>query len=184
MIAFFALGVINAKAQSTEFKPFRVGVDFGYGIPSGDGAKGGVIFAIEPKYAINDKISLGLRMEGAVLLRASVDDQGFASSADAKASGSYLATGNYYFSTQNFRPFVGLGLGIHNLASASFDENNPDPNFEEVKSGTKFGATPTVGFEISHFRFAIDYNLVGKTEKINNNYIGVKLGFFLGGGRL
>jgi len=52
------------------------------------------------------------------------------------------------------------------------------------------------GFEISHFRFAIEYNIVGKTNQSgvdgggnkytvtsNNNYMAVKIGFFLGGGR-
>ncbi len=45
-----------------------------------------------------------------------------------------------------------------------------------------FAFAPRVGFEYGHFRTAIEYNAVGKTGAINNNYLGIKLGFFIGGG--
>jgi len=187
-IAALALGVSAAKAQSTEFKPFRVGFDFGYAIPSGEGAKGGIIFALEPKYAMSDKLALGLRIEGAVTARSTgtvSDEFGFSGSTSAKASGSYLATADYYINTNSFRPFVGLGVGVHQLASAdfSFDENASDENVAVVEGGTKLGATPRVGFDYGHFRAQVEYNMIGKTGEIKNNYLGIKLGFFLGGGR-
>src|SRR5687767_12754395 len=112
LIGAFMAGAFFANAQSTTFKPFKVDVAFGYAIPGGEGSKGGVVFAIEPKYAINDNISLGLRMEAAVTARGYVDANGETGSAEVKASGSYLATGDYYFNTNKFRPFAGLGLGI------------------------------------------------------------------------
>jgi len=30
---------------------------------------------------------------------------------------------------------------------------------------------------------AVEYNVVGKTGSINNNYLGIKIGAFIGGGR-
>lgn len=184
-LAALTLGVFAAKAQSTTFKPFRVGFDLGYAIPSGDGAKGGVAFAIEPKYALNDKLALGLRYEAAITVRGSVDSEGFADEAEAKASVSYLATADYYFNTNSFRPFVGLGAGIHKLASASFDETTvmSEEDVTVVEDGSKFGVTPRVGFDYGHFRAAIDYNIIGKSGDVKNNYLNIKIGFFLGGGR-
>ena len=45
-------------AQSeSELKPFKIDVSFGYAIPGGSGAKGGVLFAVEPKYAPQQPIS-------------------------------------------------------------------------------------------------------------------------------
>jgi outer membrane protein X len=168
------------QAQSTAFKPFKVDLAFGYAAPSGgQGTKGGVIVAIEPKYAINDNITLGLRMEGAVTAHATVDEYGDAVTGDAKASSSYLLTGDYYFTTSKFRPFAGIGAGIY--SHAAIDDINAA---EEVKSGSSFGVAPRVGFEIGHFRTAIEYNVAGKTGAYSNNYLGIKMGFFIGGGRL
>lgn len=187
---FIAAASLGVKAQDGEFKPFRVGFDFGYAIPSGDGAKGGVIFALEPKYALSDKLALGLRMEGALTVRASVDSEGFLDEAEAKLSSSYLLTSDYYFNTNSFRPFFGLGAGVHMLASASsngeemtFNAETGEIENDGVTTDTKFGVTPRIGFDYGHFRMAVDYNYIPKTEEIKNSYIGIKLGFFLGGGR-
>src|SRR3569833_275896 len=95
MTALILASVICSNAQSTVFKPFKVDLAFGYAVPGGSGSKGGVLFAIEPKYAINDIIALGLRMEAAVMARATTDASGQEFTGDVKASGSYLATADY-----------------------------------------------------------------------------------------
>jgi len=171
-----------SNAQSTVFKPFKVDLALGYAVPGGSGAKGGVLFAVEPKYAVNNNITLGLRMEGAVMARAATSSTGEEFVGDVKASGSYLATGDYYFNTNSFRPFAGIGVGLFSNAAVSVDTYNGTA--EEVASSNKFGATPRVGFEAGHFRMAIEYNIVGKTGSINNNYLGIKIGAFIGGGRI
>ena len=173
--------VIFGNAQSTTFKPFKVDFALGYAVPGGSGAKGGVLFAIEPKYGISDNITLGLRFEGAVMARATTNSTGEYVAGDIKASGSYLATGDYFFSTNKFRPFAGVGVGLFSSAAASVDSNG---DIVEGASANKFGAAPRAGFEFGHFRMAVEYNVAGKTGPINNNYLGIKLGFFAGGGRV
>ena len=189
------IGITTANAQKSEggdYKPFKVDVAFGYAIPQGSGAKGGVLFAIEPKYAVQPQLSVGLRLEGAVMAHGWVASDGSSASAKVATSSSYLATGDYYFSNNTFRPFAGAGLGLYKLASASFDE---DADFT-IASATKFGGMIRAGFEVGHFRLGLEYNLVGKTtEKFDdgtsnppsvtskNGYLGIKLGFFLGGGK-
>src|SRR5215218_5321118 len=180
----FALAFVAASlfvnAQSTVFKPFKVDLAFGYAVPSGKGAKGGILFAIEPKFAINDNITAGLRMEGAVMAQGQVDQEsGELKSGSVKANASYLATGDYYFTTNTFRPFAGAGAGIYSVASADLNDETGD-----VKAGKKFGFMPRAGFEVGHFRTAIEYNFVAKTGTINNSYLGIKLGFFIGGGKM
>ncbi len=167
------------NAQERLFKPFKADLAVGYAMPSGSGTKAGVLFAVEPKYGINDNLSLGLRMEVAVTARATVDQNGETMTGDVKASGSYLATADYYFNTNKFRPFAGAGAGIYRVATASLESEEG-----EVVTGTKFGFAPRVGFEYGHFRTAVEYNVAGKTGPVNNNYLGIKLGFFIGGGRL
>jgi outer membrane protein X len=180
LVFFFAF--VIAHAQSTTFRPFKFDIALGYAIPGGSGAKGGLIVAAEPKYAINDNITVGLRAEAAVMARAVQDPStGEVTAGEVKASGSYLLTGDYYFNTNSFRPFAGLGAGIFTLAGGSADING---NTTVVAAANKFGFTPRVGFEAGHFRTALEYNVVGKTGTMNNNYLGIKIGFFIGGGRL
>ena len=179
-ISFFT----NAQeTQSTTFKPFKVDIATGYAIPGGSGAKGGVVFALEPKYAINDNITLGLRFEAALTARAAVDNNGETVTGDVKASGSYLATGDYFFNTNKFRPFAGLGAGLYKLAAVEFSSDQ-DVDKADLEAKSKFGFAPRAGFELGHFRTAIEYNVAGKTGDINNNYLAIKLGFFIGGGRM
>jgi len=52
-----------------------------------------------------------------------------------------------------------------------------------LQAASKFGFAPRAGFELGHFRTALEYNIAGKTGSINNNYLSIKLGFFIGGGR-
>ncbi len=196
VLAIFILSSIlslSAKSQESDLKPFKVDISLGYAIPGGTGAKGGVLFAVEPKYAILSSLSLGLRMEGAVVARFSGYDQnGDAMDASVKASGSYLVTGDYYFTDNySFRPFAGAGAGIFSLATAEVNSNSG-----EVSGGTKFGGMIRGGFELSHFRLGLEYNIIPKTTftgydengeitsglTSKNGYIGIKVGVCIGGG--
>ncbi len=96
-----------------------------------------------------------------------------------------MATGNYYFQKEgsNFRPFAGIGLGVASAAGASTTDAANDPNFaEDYAAKTGFAGLARAGFDISHFRFNLEYAVNPKTGRINNNYFGVTLGFYLGGG--
>ena len=75
---------------------------------------------------------------------------------------SYLATGDYYFTNDYFRPFVGAGVGLFKLAAASFDNGDGSPD-DLVCSSTKFGGMVRAGFEMGHFRLGVEYNLIGNT---------------------
>ena len=182
----------SAFAQK-DLKPFKVDLSVGYAIPGGTGSKGGVLFAVEPKYAVISNLSVGLRMEGAIVARFSGYGQdGTPVNASVKASGSYLVTGDYYF-TDNYslRPFAGAGAGIFTLAGV--ESNSSSGN---VSVGSKFGGMIRAGVELSHFRFGVEYNIVPKTTftgydsqgnltsglTSNNSYIGIKIGVCLGGG--
>ena len=174
-------------------KPFKVDLSAGYAIPGGTGSKGGVLFVVEPKYAVMDKLAVGLRMEAALVARfGGYDQNGDPMDVSVKASASYLATADYYYtSNYSFRPFSGIGAGIFSLASI---ESNSGSG--EVSAGSKFGGMIRSGIEISHFRFAVEYNIVPKTTftgydnggnlksglTSNNSYIGIKLGVCFGGG--
>jgi len=138
MTALILASVISSNAQSTVFKPFKVDLALGYAMPGGSGSKGGVLFAVEPKYAVNDNIALGLRMEAAVMARAVTNSTGDEFTGDVKASGSYLLTADYYFNTNSFRPFAGIGTGIFSNAAVAVNSGTAE---SEVAASTKFGVT-------------------------------------------
>lgn len=182
-----------AQKESAGFKPFKVDLSFGYAIPSGAGAKGGVLIAFEPKYAVMPNIAVGLRLEGTVVARfAGYDADGQPINASVKFSSSYIATGDYYLTNHyNFRPFVGAGAGMFALAGVESNSNQGT-----VTAGTKFGGMIRGGLEISHFRIGVEYNLIPKTTytgynsngdlvsglSSKNSYIGIKIGAVFGGG--
>ena len=192
-----ALGTILSLptiAQKTELKPFKCDVSLGYAIPGGSGSKGGVLFAVEPKYNVMSQLAVGLRLEGALVARvgSTYDQYGNPESISVKLSSSYLATGDYYFTNNyNLRPFAGAGAGIFLLAGVESNQSSG-----EVSSGSKFGGMLRAGVEISHFRIGFEYNLVPKTTftgwdadgnmitglTSKNSYIGIKLGACFGGG--
>jgi len=179
--------------EKGEFKPFKVDVSAGAAIPiGGTGSKSGGLFVVEPKYAVMPQLSVGLRLETAITV-AGVDlnTGNYNSTASAKAAASYLVTGDYYFSNNNLRPFAGAGLGLFKTAGVSVSSTNPN-----VATGSKFGGMIRGGVEYKHFRFGVEYNAVGKSTvapststandgyTVKNSYIGIKVGFCIGGGRL
>lgn len=187
LLAFACCSSVSAMAQEDNertFKPFKVDLSIGYALPmgGGTGTRGGVLFVIEPKYAIADQFAIGLRLEGAAMARGVlVNNTEF--EGDVQVNGSYLLTGDYYLSNNGFRPFVGAGAGIFSVAGA-YVSSGSTVDQADVLTDSKFGGMFRAGFEAGHFRLGIEYNLVGQTDfSLKNNYMGFKLGVCIGGGR-
>ncbi|MET0635529.1 MAG: hypothetical protein ABWZ25_05850 [Chitinophagaceae bacterium] len=190
LLSIVFLLVISVSAQET-FKPFKLDLSMGYAIPGGEGAKAGVLIAIEPKYAVNEIVTLGLRMEAAIVARGYTGIDGAEADLDVKAAGSYVLTGDHYFSSNySFRPFAGIGGGLFMIAAAKTADGGDAVGGE---ASTKFGGLVRAGFEARHLRLGLEYNLVpsskfedmlgGEDIKSKNGYIGIKLGICIGGGK-
>ncbi|SHH93391.1 Outer membrane protein beta-barrel domain-containing protein [Chryseolinea serpens] len=204
LLTCFALACALA-ASSQNFKKFRVGIGVGYAKPSGSGSRGGGLVYLEPSYRLSDALSLGLRVESAIVARglsgSSVDMENF----DLSTQSSYTLNVQYYLSTNNFRPFFGAGLGIHNLSAMKTDvivvdgidftgQGQVQTHTESVNlsdAQSKLGFYPRLGFDLGHFTFSVDYNFIPNTKttvsgsdaSFRNNYLGVRLGANFGGGR-
>ncbi|GAB4013966.1 hypothetical protein GCM10028808_34900 [Spirosoma migulaei] len=184
--------LVALSATAQEFKPFKVNMSLGYAKPLSSGVSGGVLFAIEPKYGISDNLDLGLRLEWAVVARAIVSN-GNSVSGDIGAFGSYLITGNYLFGTGNTRPFLGAGLGLYSIASGGTVKVVDGQSTQQVSlvADTKFGGMIRAGLKTGHFVIGVEYNAVPTTSNklssttidSKNAYLGIKLGFDIGGGR-
>jgi Outer membrane protein beta-barrel domain len=180
------LVIVAASASyAQEYKKFRVGLGLGYALASGNGGSGGILIALEPSYRIQDNLSVGLKLETALLTRGFSTAIPTGSSIDVAAIGSYTVNGQYYFGEGSFRPFVGAGLGIYSLAKITVTSTNQTKS--DVAAESKFGFYPRVGFDYGHFNISIDYNLVPATTvtggEFNNNYFGIRIGAYFGGGK-
>lgn len=174
-----------------QFKPFKVGFGAGYAVPGkGDGAGGGALLYLEPAYRASDQVLVGLRLESALIVRGV---QGVNSSndikGDASSNVSYTLNGQYYFSNEKVRPFIGAGVGLFSLASVEFNTAASDPTARDVDAQTVFGFYPRLGIDAGHFNLSLDYNIVPPSDvpgggEVRNSYLGIRAGFSLGGGRI
>jgi hypothetical protein len=186
----FSLCMLLAlSATAQEFKPFKVNVSIGFAKPLGSGASGGVLFAVEPKYGLSDNFDIGLRIESALVAR-SIVSNGSGYSGDVNAYGSYLITGNYLFGTGGVRPFLGIGAGLFKTASSGNITvvNGQSSQQVSLAGETKVGGMIRGGIKAGHFVASVEYNAVASTITTNsiegqNAYLGIKVGFDIGGGR-
>lgn len=194
LFAFLLTCAAISSASAQDFKPFKWNLSVGYARPTGAGAGGGLLVSTEPKYGLNDQIDIGLRAEIALMAKA-VMVNGDVTSGQIKAAGSYVLTGTYLLTTTNFRPYVGIGAGLYAVGGTSFeykDNMATTPTDYTVEGARKLGLMGRAGFKAGHFNMGVEYNYVpstkislttGQTAKSSNGYVGVKLGFDIGGGR-
>lgn len=184
-LALFISTVLTAQERFEvvhHYKPFEVELNAGYARPQGNGAKVGFLLGMEPRYNIVDKVSIGLRMEATAMARGYIGVNGTTPNGNGEAGLGlhFTPTVEYYFNNRLVRPFIGGGAGIYNFMSIEANSNNGGT--VQIPTSTRFGGFARAGIEIWHLRAAFEYNLVGKTNNINNNYLGIKLGITLGGG--
>lgn len=195
----------TAAAQSQNFQPVRVDLTtFGAYGPA-DAAAYGFGAALEPKYNLTDRISLGLRLEGSafVMQAVKVGDDGSASvSQSARVVTAYLAKADYYLTTSSARPFVGLALGRYQIDSGSQSVDAGSSGgasvVQQVKSFAGWGVAPQVGVNFGGFRMAATYHVITgddqvivtqavgelpKTTTLSKNYFAFEIGGTFGGKR-
>jgi opacity protein-like surface antigen len=191
ILVVLSLVIVAVSASyAQEYKKFRVGLGLGYALAGGNGSSGGVLIALEPSYRIQDNLSLGLRLESALITRGFSGTVPSGASIDVAGITSYTLNGQYYFGESSFRPFVGAGLGIYSLAAISTKFTSGGvTTANDFASESKFGFYPRVGFDYGHFNITIDYNLVpstaitGSSDSFTNNYFGIRIGAYFGGGK-
>ena len=173
---YLFLITMNVNAQA-EYKQFRV--DFGLGLCTGKSKYGtfGPMLYLEPKYAVTPKLSAGLKYETNVVIRnLTAKNYMF-----IQYINSYQVTADYYLKQSTFRPFVGAGLGSYRIR---VDDKMTTQKIFGGNSKNNFGIMFRTGFDISHIRLMLAYNLAGKDKSTNNaNFVSVSIGTYFGGGK-
>ncbi|HVM88437.1 MAG TPA: hypothetical protein VMT76_09620 [Puia sp.] len=174
----------NKDSTGRVFKKFKVDLAIGYASPksssSGADYNGGALFAIEPKFAVIDPLSVGARIEAAVtghVYKNTSSNSNNSNNSNGKANLSYLLTADYYFTKTKLRPFIGAGGGIY--TTGILDSNTVNSNSRSVPTTSQFGFMARAGIEVGHFRLGIEYNFAANDAA----YLGLKIGAYIGGGR-
>jgi hypothetical protein len=194
IIALLMVFSVNLAFAQQEDR-FRVGMDLGFVVPKAGG--GGLLVYLEPKYNFKSNMNIGLRFGLASMARDVVYNSGNETvKGEFSANGSFALTFDYHFHKKgsNFAPFLGAGLG-RALFSNLFIED-PIDDVDEIGEFSTNSATFGMlrgGFETGKFRLSLDYNFLPVSDIVDvsnnvigeskNSYLGISLGFFVGGGR-
>ncbi len=181
IILLIIISNIHLYSQERVFKPFKIDFGFTYDAPLDNNAGNGGGLYIEPRYGVNDNLIIGLRIDG-LFLGSSKINMGLESlDVSTTTINPILITGDYYFSTDNARPFVGLGLGMYKRTIHSVDLSVMHGIFIGPTAETNFGFCPRVGLNVWHLRLAAIYNYTGKNI---SDFLGIQIGLEFGGGRI
>lgn len=194
-LAALLAGAHVAAAQAANYNPIRVdsGLSGTYVSASGRGGFGAVV---EPKFSIHDQVSVGFRFEAAVMFGGSFGSDG-STKMELGAAAAVLAKGEYLLTTGTIRPFVGLGLGMIDIASQSVAAG-PMTAAIDQRAGRYFGVAPQLGIDLGRMRLAATYNAilgadievhqtiggVDQSASYSQNYLTFEMSFRFGGGRI
>jgi hypothetical protein len=174
--------LIYSTSSGQDYNKFKLGIGAGYALPA-KGTGGGGLY-LEPMYRISDNFALGLKFEYMLL--------GQSQPGEANINATSFALGaQYYFSKNKFRPFIGGGVGTYTLGASDV------LLLGSVQTVASIGFYPRVGFDLGHFNVTLDYNIIsdkapstitifgipiGTPSQRDANYLGVKVGYSIGGG--
>jgi len=182
LVLCFTLSFVSSVAAQ-EFKAFRrFGVGIGLGIAGGNPHSNGTnptysstggsgfIFGIEPAQYVGTRFRIGLRMEAAMYGSTSAGTTSTSNDKNLGPMGSLSLTGQYFFTDEKARPFVGAGVGYF------------------VGQGN-FGFFPRAGFQVGDLDFIFEYNVIpaclsdfsAASQTFTSTgayYFGVRLSYF------
>lgn len=165
-ICLTAMVAFGANAQ------FHVELGLNFNSPQGDFAdsyKLGVGFYLEPKYALNENLDLGLFIGSNGFAGGDVVSGGQTGSAAATAIVPVLATGTYRFSGSKVTPYAGIGAGMYFARAAEVTVGTVTQTGE---GESKFGFAPRAGVYVGRLNLGAAYNIVSDA-----NFIQFNLGF-------
>ncbi|MDR1342506.1 MAG: hypothetical protein LBK18_04515 [Prevotellaceae bacterium] len=187
ILAALLLSVSYAAQAQYTYKPFRIDIGTGLSFPVTTFGIG-ILGSIEPQYSFG-QFGVGARIEYHLEGYETENDGGV-----TKYNNAILLTGDYRFSSATYRPFVGVGFGSY-LTAANFSRVDNNDYYGSSGGGStyrifgqKVGAMLRAGFDLPHFRFALNYHITGSSKyegvKVNFSYLAFTIAVGIGGGRV
>src|SRR5690606_12318568 len=99
----------------------------------------------------------------------------------AQAIGNLSLTGEYQFSLENVRPFIGMTAGIYRRSDYEIVDNNNGRLITNQGTNVNLGTAPRLGIIAGKFRMNATYHF---TSKGITDFASVGLGIQFGGGKI
>lgn len=154
----------------------------------------GLLLNIEPHIKISNNKLIGFRFGIALntaKFKTNDSSQFIINDQDTNGVISFLPTFDYYLNEDNYRPYIGLGIGYYLFNYSDVSRRNGSSEILEGRVDNQFGVLIRTGFQINNIRIGLEYNLVTKGAiklpdgqrigTVNNSYLGVYIGFKIGG---
>ena len=180
------MGTLSAKAQGGYeikriFKPFKVDAGINLTFPANRDLTVGGGFFVEPRYGINDHIHFGLNLGSNIIGEGKSLFQNTEAVTRAQAIGNVSLTGDYVFSLENVRPYIGMTAGMYRRSDYEIIDQSDGTIINNHGTHVNFGVAPRMGVVAGKFRMDATFHFTGKGI---TDFISVGLGIQFGGGRL
>lgn len=188
IIVFFFMFNLNAQDESNIKWQIEPGV-----LVLSDSENFGLLLNVEPKIKISKNKVIGLRFGVALNTQKfknndrsqfNINDQ------QNNAVISFVPTFDYYLNEEKYRPYLGFGLGYY-LFNYTDVFRIGSVNALEGRAKNQLGVLIRCGFESGNTRFELEYNFIPKADieipdgqiigTVNNSYLGLSIGFTIGG---
>lgn len=194
LIALF-FGLFNLNAQVKNNIKLRVEAGF---LLFSESENFGLFLKVEPKLKVLQNVYMGVRF-GLTLnpQKFEIDNssQFYINEEDDHGVISFVPTFDYYLNQNNFRPYLGLGIGIYVLSDIDAFPIAANPSDDEfiIRVNNQIGILFRGGFELGKLRFGLEYNYIPKADieipnvqvigTIDTRYFGLSIGYTIEGGK-
>lgn len=183
---------LNAQEQHN----VKLGVEVGFLPLSEDSHNLGLFLKVEPKVKVLENTFIGLRF-GLTLNSHSFENsnsfQFYIDESFDNAVLSFVPTIDYYFPINNFRPYIGAGVGYYLLPNPIEVYEVGSSNILAGSVKERIGFLVRGGLELHKFRFGLEYTFIPKADieipdskiigTVGNSYLGLSFGFIFGVGK-
>jgi opacity protein-like surface antigen len=158
MKRIFILAIISVITYSANAQ-FHIEIGLDFNLPLNDFSENyefGAGLYVEPKYAISDKIDLGLYMGANGFAGSNVGTT--SGEVDATIAIPILATATYRFLSNKITPYAGIGIGIYSARIINYSESLLGGSNQTEENVSEFGFAPRAGVYIGRMNLGVIYN--------------------------
>ncbi|MEX2592746.1 MAG: hypothetical protein WD426_08225 [Anditalea sp.] len=184
LLLFFGPLLVEAQEEHVQtkiYKPFKVDVGINLTFPASTNLSVGGGFFVEPRYSITDRLQMGLHLGSNIIGEGKYLFQNTEAIIKAQAIGNLSLTGEYQFTLENVRPFIGMTAGMYRRSDYEIIDNNNGKVINIHRTHVNFGMAPRMGIVAGKFRLNATYHFAG--EGISD-FVSIGLGIQFGGGKI
>ena len=163
------------------YKPFKVDVGINLTFPANTDLTVGGGFFVEPRYGINDHLQVGLHLGSNIIGEGQFLFHNTQAVTKAQAIGNISLTGDYVFTKENVRPYLGISAGMYRRSDYEIIDESSGTIINNQGTHVNFGLAPRMGLVAGKFRMDATFHFTGQGI---TDFISLGLGIQFGGGRI